>query len=211
MNEIFRKQKLLSVNVLRQMFEKLAHSSIMKLNEQSMNKVSLTHSPYASDIMTHMNLMNLILKLFDLMLMVTKYQIVACNTPIDLIQITLNHLNSMTQMARLEKSLQLIEATKERFLETYSKMKLAHLQHIRYTILTFLQDVKTRVSIFLRDGTQENDGKFVIKPEGVVSCECQIPGTIKYFEGNEVTQTESFPSMATYVVSTEKTSLGFNM
>ena len=38
-NEIFKKQKLLNIYVMRQMYEKLAHSSIMKLNQQSMNKV----------------------------------------------------------------------------------------------------------------------------------------------------------------------------
>ena len=41
MTEIFKKQKLLSIFAMRQMFEKLAHSSIMKLNEQSMNKVEM--------------------------------------------------------------------------------------------------------------------------------------------------------------------------
>lgn len=48
MAEIFKKQKLLSMFAMRQMFEKLAHSSIMKLNEQSMSKalllIDLLHS-----------------------------------------------------------------------------------------------------------------------------------------------------------------------
>jgi hypothetical protein len=37
--EVFKRQQLLTVAIVRQMFEKLAHSSIMKLNEQSMNRV----------------------------------------------------------------------------------------------------------------------------------------------------------------------------
>ncbi|CAK9254384.1 unnamed protein product, partial [Sphagnum jensenii] len=36
--EVFKRQQLLTVTIVRQMFEKLAHSSIMKLNELSMNK-----------------------------------------------------------------------------------------------------------------------------------------------------------------------------
>ena len=152
------------------------------------------------------------LQLFDLMVMVTKYQIVSCNTPIDLIHITLNHLESMCQMSRLESTIKLIEESKEKFLSIYFNMNLAELQHIRYTILTFFQDIKTRVSIFLRDGTQENDGSFVIKPIGSVSCDCQVPGLIKYFDQNdEVIQVDTFNSLGQYIVSTNKTNLGLNM
>ncbi|CAG2161210.1 unnamed protein product [Oppiella nova] len=187
-SEVFKKQQLLSVYAMRQMFEKLAHSSIMKLNDQSMNK------------------------LFDLMVMVTKYQIVFCNTPLDLIHITLNHLESMSRMARLDNTLKLIESSKEKFINYYLDMNWTKLQHIRHTILTFLQDIQTRVSIFLRDGTQENDGKFVIKPEGVVSCDCQMPGVIKYFnQNNEVIEVDNFDPLGQYVVSTDKTFLGLNI
>ena len=146
------------------------------------------------------------------MVMVTKYQMVSCNTPFDLINITLNHLDSMCEMARMEQTLKMIQNSKEMFTNIYSNMNWYRLQHIRYTILTFLQDIKTRVSIFLRDGTQENDGKFVIKPIGVVSCECQIPGLIKYFDRNdEVIHVDRFDSLGQYTVSNGKTNLGLNM
>ncbi|CAG2100900.1 unnamed protein product [Medioppia subpectinata] len=146
------------------------------------------------------------------MVMVTKHQIVFCNTPLDLIHVTLNHLDSMGKMARLDNTLKLIEASKQKFINYYLDMNWAKLQHIRHTILTFLQDIQTRVSIFLRDGTQENDGKFVIKPEGVVSCDCQIPGVIKYFNANnEVTEVDSFDPLGQYTVSIDKTTLGLNI
>ncbi len=60
----------------RQIFEKLAHSSIMKLNATSMNK------------------------LFDLMLMGMKYQIISTTTPDEIYHVTMTHL---TEMARLVK------------------------------------------------------------------------------------------------------------
>lgn len=41
-------------------------------------------------------------------------------------------------------------------------MNEAELQRIRYDILNFLQDVKTKVSIFLRQGQQNIDGTFAI-------------------------------------------------
>lgn len=37
--ELFRPQKVLSMNSLKVIFSKLAHSSIMKLNEAAMDKV----------------------------------------------------------------------------------------------------------------------------------------------------------------------------
>ena len=38
--ELFRPQKVLSMHSLRTVFSKLAHSSIMKLNESAMDKVT---------------------------------------------------------------------------------------------------------------------------------------------------------------------------
>lgn len=116
-------------------------------------------------------------------------------------------------MTRQSVTVKLIEETKAMFLSAYLKMSGHRLQHIRYTILTYLQDIRTRVSIFLRDGTQENDGRFVIKAEGVVSCDCQIPGQIKYFEPNNqtVVRVQSFDSLGRYSVTNQKTSLGLNM
>ena len=50
--------------------EKLAHSSIMRLNKSSMEK------------------------LYDLMTMGFKYQIISCTCPEQFLQVTLNHLGS---------------------------------------------------------------------------------------------------------------------
>mmetsp|Transcript_21029 Transcript_21029/g.20172 ORF Transcript_21029/g.20172 Transcript_21029/m.20172 type:complete len:92 (+) Transcript_21029:137-412(+) len=55
--ELFRPQDLYTMASVRQIFEKLAHSSIMKLNTTSMNK------------------------LFDLMLMGIKFQFTSCASP----------------------------------------------------------------------------------------------------------------------------------
>lgn len=60
----------------RQIFEKLAHSSIMKLNATSMNK------------------------LFDLMLMGLKYQALQCASPEELYHVTLTHLGQMAALVR---------------------------------------------------------------------------------------------------------------
>lgn len=59
---------------VRQLFDKLAHSSIMRLNTTSMNK------------------------LFDLMLMSIKLQLCRIKFPEEILQITLNHLNALNEI-----------------------------------------------------------------------------------------------------------------
>ena len=41
--DIFKNKHLLNIDLVKQIFQKLAHSSIMKLNEQSMGKVSVNN------------------------------------------------------------------------------------------------------------------------------------------------------------------------
>ena len=67
-SELFRGQEVYSMHSTRQIFDRLAHSSIMRLNESSMDK------------------------LFDLMTMGFKYQLLACSYPEELLHVTLNHL-----------------------------------------------------------------------------------------------------------------------
>ena len=65
-------------NAVRQIFDKLAHSSIMRLNSTSMSK------------------------LFDLMLMSLKMQILRTKFPEEIIQLTMNHFKFL--IANLEEN-----------------------------------------------------------------------------------------------------------
>jgi hypothetical protein len=66
--ELFRPQDMYTMASTRHLFDRLAHSSIMRLNESSMDK------------------------LFDLMTMGFKYQLIACSHAHELLHVTLNHL-----------------------------------------------------------------------------------------------------------------------
>ena len=77
-DELFRPQDVYSMHSTRQIFDRLAHSSIMRLNESSMDK------------------------LFDLMTMGFKYQMLACSYPQELLFVTLNHLYQLR--AKVEDS-----------------------------------------------------------------------------------------------------------
>ena len=147
------------------------------------------------------------------MVMVFKYQLVSCNSPLDLLEITINHFDSVMNIRQNDQVKQLVQTAKFTFINHYKNhINCWQMQMIRYDILTFVQDIKTKVSIFFRDGIQENNGNFVIKSQGVVSCQCQVPGEIRYFnDEKEISFVEKFISGCNYVFSDEKTTLGMNM
>lgn len=230
-SEVFKPHNTITFALLRSVFEKLAHSSIMRLNEQSMNK------------------------LFDLMVMVVKYQLVGCSKPSDLLLITDNHLASLQEMvggAGYPETSELVGTVRSQFLFHYqNRFDLLQLHLIRAYLLNLLKDIHTRVSIFLREGVQGVDGRFIIPTDRVfVECECLIPGQIRYFStksaasaaaakvedggggggggngdqapGNKsghgsaaaiatVERTEHFEVGAEFVVQDERTTLGLNM
>jgi len=68
---LFEPQPLYYRHALRHYFEQITHSSVMRLNETSMDK------------------------LFDLMTMAVKYQVAACKEPSELVLVTMNHLDGM--------------------------------------------------------------------------------------------------------------------
>jgi hypothetical protein len=74
--ELFRPQPMYSMTSIKQIFQKLAHSSIMKLNATSMSK------------------------LFDLMLMGQKYQMLHMNQAEDLFHITMKHLTTVFELIK---------------------------------------------------------------------------------------------------------------
>ena len=216
MIEVFKPHHKITFSLLRSIFEKLAHSSIMRLNEQSMNK------------------------LFDLMVMVVKYQLQECAKVSDLITITDNHLLSVPgiiQQIATEASnsdseegknnlkdssllaVQMVHKVREQFLRHYAnnlnnQFDGIQLQLMRYSLLNFFRNIHTRVSIFLREGIQNAEGRFVIPTDQIkVECECQIPGVIRYFGPDNTLQcTETYDTGTKYLVlQNVKTMLGLNM
>ncbi len=73
MAEITRPQDIFARQNMRIIFEKLAHTSVMRLDSVSMEK------------------------LYDLMTMAVKYQVTFCSKPKDLLLVTYNHLDSMAK------------------------------------------------------------------------------------------------------------------
>lgn len=124
--ELFKPQELYTRSALRTVFDKLAHGSVMRLNAPSMDK------------------------LFDLMMMGVKQQVLMCSQPSDLLLVTLNHLDALRMYATYPAILSQVEATLNLFRKVYCTMSLGELADVRRSLLDFVQDLHIRVSVFLK-------------------------------------------------------------
>lgn len=162
--ELFKPQPLYSNRSTRQIFDRLAHSSIMRLNENSMDKVrspsaaacaacrrACIHAVHAVCVQPCLSPLPLLCtcwrmlspmllavvltffaprttcsryqhppppthprvpQLYDLMTMGFKYQMICCATPVHLMQLTLNHLESLIAIVDNPSVAELIEGAK---------------------------------------------------------------------------------------------------
>ena len=107
-DEIFNKhQPIYSRRVLKTMFDKLAHASIMKLNSNSMDK------------------------LYDLMTMAVKYQVLMCHNPRHMIALTLNHLDAILSFVTCSTVIANVQAAFNHFVQNYASMSIGELQAVR--------------------------------------------------------------------------------
>jgi uncharacterized membrane protein YgcG len=163
-SELFKPQKMYSSTSTRQIFDRLAHSSIMRLNTSSMDK------------------------LYDLMTMGCKYQVVSCAHPLDLYQICLNHLDALRVLVRNAGDVsKLVENCVSHMDTMFSRMRIGDLHLLRYTLARFFQDRRVKVSLFLTDQLQAQDGSMIHTHGGKMPVGTDRPGTIRYFGPDGVT------------------------
>mmetsp|Transcript_7727 Transcript_7727/g.12356 ORF Transcript_7727/g.12356 Transcript_7727/m.12356 type:complete len:402 (+) Transcript_7727:65-1270(+) len=192
-DELFKPQEMYSNHSARQIFDRLAHSSIMRLSESSMDK------------------------LYDLMTMGFKYQLLAVCHPGELLQVMVNHLDALRVMVDKTPVAEMVESVLLLTLQKYGSMSVGELALLRHTAARFFQDKRVKVSLFLQDGIQNTDGTVILPSGGPVPPGAEVPGTIKFFDENDkVTRTEkvSLGSAAKSVpfdVSARPTTLGVNL
>ncbi|XP_010721654.1 protein OSCP1 isoform X2 [Meleagris gallopavo] len=177
MEELFKPQELYSKKALRTVYDRLAHASIMRLNQASMDK------------------------LYDLMTMAFKYQVLLCPRPKDILLVTFNHLDAIKDfICDAPGILNQVDETFRQLIEMYGCLSAGEFQLIRQTLLIFFQDMHIRVSIFLKDKVQNSNGRFVLPISGPVPWGTEVPGVIRMFNcnGDEVKRTE-FTTGGNYV------------
>lgn len=172
MDELFKPQDAYSKKAMRTVFDRLAHASIMRLNTASMDK------------------------LYDLMTMALKYQVLLSMSPRDVLLITLNHMDTVRKFVEgNDHVMEQVDNVYKLLYQNYASLSLSQFQLIRQSLLAFLQDLHIRVSIFLKDKVQNTNGKFVLPIDGAVPWAAEVPGLIRYHDENgKVCKTSEFDS-----------------
>ncbi|CAL8292438.1 unnamed protein product [Merluccius merluccius] len=176
LDELFTPQPLYSHRALRAVLTRLAHASIMTLRPASMDR------------------------LYELMAMAFKHQLLLCPRPRDLLLISYNHLDWIRDFVDHMPQVQnQVDETHRRTNEVYTSLSDAELQLLRQTLLIFFQDMHVRVSLFLRDKVQNPNGRFVVTRDGPVPHGSQVPGEIRKYDsrGREVRRVH-FPTGGSY-------------
>jgi len=171
--ELMKPQEIYSPSSTREIFDRLAHSSIMRLSESSMDK------------------------LYDLMTMGFKYQLVSCTHPRELAEVTLNHLDAIrTAVSTSDSTVEQVDAAIAQFVKLCKELSSAEFAQIRQTLAAFFQDKRIKVSLFLQDNIQNPDGTIALTKGGPIPNDATLeaPGAIRYYENGSVTATEKFDS-----------------
>lgn len=204
-DELFKEQEMYSVQSTRKIFDRLAHSSIMRLNTNSMDKVGCRRWIAALPRRSPRNRPTPGLQLFDLMTMGLKRQLVASATPMELMDVTLNHLEAVERLVDAVDVRDLVRAAITRTHQvgapqpgiwgefgrreppalhvthapqTYSELSVGQWYLLKQTLCRFFQNRRVKVSLFLSGKTQRNNGVLVIPYWGPVPRGFQPPGTV---------------------------------
>ncbi|KAM6899709.1 protein OSCP1a [Xenentodon cancila] len=172
MDELLKPQQLYSHRTMKTVLTRLAHASIMRLNPASMER------------------------LYELMVMAFKYQVLLCPRPKDLLLISYNHIDSIRAFVRdTPVVMNLVDETHRKLIEVYSPLSEGEFQLLRQTLLIFFQDMHIRVSLFLKNQIQNPNGRFILPTSGPVPHGIDVPGLIRIFnaKGRQVSRSE-FPT-----------------
>jgi hypothetical protein len=134
-NELFTPQPTYSQYATRKLFDKLAHTSIMRLSESSMDK------------------------LYDLMTMGFKFQLATCEKPEDILNVTLLHLATLKSYLTEEAVIDAVDAVDAELRATYGAFAQHEWLALRRGLFRFLGNKRIKVSLLLHEKLQLEDGR----------------------------------------------------
>lgn len=166
-SELFRPQAMYKMNATKEIFKKLAHSSIMKLNDTSMQK------------------------LYDLMVMGLKYQVQMTVQPEELYFITINHLKTMQTLVAGTQAEEHVIQAKQKFEAMCASFGAYDWMVIRQQMYKFFEDRHIKVSLFIQDKIQGLDGTIYLDFSNVGPQFSVKPGKIRFFNPASGEETRS--------------------
>ena len=150
-SELFNAFEVYDIDSVKQIFDKIAHSSLMRLNSSSMGK------------------------LFDLMIMGVKHQLMNCVRPWDVLHMTLIHIRSMRNLIvesdapnhpNAVSALEALSHVEEKFGENFCFggpcSSLSSMMTLKSTLHDFFLGKKIKASLFLQRRQQMQSGDFVL-------------------------------------------------
>lgn len=169
LEELFKPQEIYSAVSTKQIFDKLAHSSIMRLNKTSMDK------------------------LYDLMTMGVKFQLLQCAAPIQFLQVTLRHLEGLEKLVGTHTDVKaLLQNAMSRCISLYSALTYGDWLLVQQTLYQFFYGKRVKVSLFLQQNMQTTTGMLILTNKGNLPYLTEKPGSIRYYENNKVVRTDYF-------------------
>lgn len=188
LEDVFKKQQTFTMSKMRVLFETLAHCSIMKLNETSMDK------------------------LFDLIVMGMKHQLLSCQYPSHLIAITMKHVMTMRTMTNGDDAFNATDNCinlVKKWLITQSECDAFNAY---FAMCNFVQDKRIKVVVFMDHGWQHNDASFIMAPDTML-----IPGgdnvvQMKFYNGRTNVICKDLTCAVAYNATVEQQScFGYNV
>ncbi|KAG5508592.1 hypothetical protein GH5_06844 [Leishmania sp. Ghana 2012 LV757] len=155
-NELFKPQPMYSSASVARVFTALASSAVMRLSENSMRK------------------------LYDLVYMTVKYLVFTLRHPLELLELTLNHLDAAQLMLPAEVR-PLASAAEERVMRLASTLSVGDWASMRQALLNFFSGRHVRVSVFVDNKAQDGEsGAFYIPRDAFLSPSpgCKPPGLV---------------------------------
>lgn len=169
LDELFKPQSNAYASTsMKQLFQKIAHASIMRLNSNSMEK------------------------LFDLMTMSLKSQIMRVKLPQQILIVTLNHLESVLAMTSDPNATSLVAMAITKSLELYTTISDGRWLRIKKEMLNFFQNKKIKVAQFLSTHMQTFDGDLILGQPKLLPHGTEYPGKIMWIESDQVIKVTSF-------------------
>lgn len=158
LEEILQPQDLHSRDALEVIFENIANATSMRIDSDSMHRM------------------------YSIMIMSVKYQLLRAGSPQDMLGLTLNHMDGMREMLTgTSRAHLLLDKAYEIVVTAYSKTSLMEMHMIRATLLGFFQDARERVRKYVDAGQQiSRNGKFIIPLDMALSYGVKAPVQIRH-------------------------------
>lgn len=120
-----------------------------------------------------------------------KYQMIVAPCARNLIDITINHIDTIAKIIESEKAIvSTIMACKQRLIKLYSEFNDGDFYELKTVICRFFQGRRVKVSLFLQDHIQNLDGSIILDVTGQLPKGYDVPGQVKYFENGKETSNE---------------------